>query len=314
MVISTKSNLQLTDTILMVRPATFGFNTETAKDNVFQSNNFNNSSEEISAKAIVEFDRLVNKLKDQGITVEVIEDDKDLKNPDAVFPNNWISFHHPNCVVTYPMFAKKRRGERRQSIIETIQQKYEIKSHLKFESFEEENKFLEGTGSMIFDRMNNIAYACKSVRTEETLLKEFCKTMNFEKVLFDAIDKNAVPIYHTNVMMCLAADFVIICLESISEDSQRNYLKQKLEATGKEIIDISLKQMGEFAGNMIQLKNSNSEKFLIMSSRAYQSLTQTQLKYIQAKTNIIHSDLTTIETYGGGSARCMIAEIFLNKK
>jgi len=164
------------------------------------------------------------------------------------------------------MFAKKRRGERRQSIIETIQQKYEIKSHLKFESFEEENKFLEGTGSMIFDRMNNIAYACKSVRTEETLLKEFCKTMNFEKVLFDAIDKNAVPIY---------------------------YLKQKLEATGKEIIDISLKQMGEFAGNMIQLKNSNSEKFLIMSSRAYQSLTQTQLKYIQAKTNIIHSDLTT---------------------
>ena len=300
--------------VMMVRPANFGFNEETAKNNSFQANIFGLTPEEISSRAVVEFDRLVQKLVDHGIHVEIIHDTIEPKNPDAVFPNNWISFHHPDFIVTYPMFAKARRSERRESIIDTIKSNYKIKAQYRFEQFENEEKYLEGTGSMIFDREHKIAYACRSVRTDANLFQQFCADMGFKPMLFDSVDAKGKPIYHTNVMMCLATDFVIICMESIPVAAERKLLKAFFRETGKKIIDISLNQVEQFAGNMIQLKNKEGDKYLIMSTSAYNSLNKEQLNNILPLTKIIHSDLTTIETYGGGSARCMIAELFLDEK
>ena len=300
--------------VMMVRPANFGFNEETAKNNSFQANIFGLTPEEISSRAVVEFDQLVQKMVDHGIQVEIIQDTTEPKNPDAVFPNNWISFHHPDFIVTYPMFAKARRSERRESIIDIIREEYKIKAQFRFEQFEAEEKFLEGTGSMIFDRENKIAYACRSIRTDEKLFHQFCADMNFKPVLFDSVDAKGNPIYHTNVMMCVAADFVVICMESIPIAAERRLLKAFFKETGKKIIDISLNQVEQFAGNMLQLKNEKEDRFLIMSTSAYNSLNKEQLNSILPLTKIIHSDLTTIETYGGGSARCMIAELFLDKK
>ena len=312
--LSNKTMKKLTDKVMMVRPVSFGYNEETAQDNAFQVNDYKLSPQVISAKAILEFDKLVAKLIEHDITVEVIQDTKNSENPDAVFPNNWISFHSPDYVVTYPMFAKKRRGERRESILETIKDKYKLEAHFRYEQFEANNKFLEGTGSMIFDRGNNIAYACKSNRTDEELFRLFCKERKYMSVLFEAKDNNNVPVYHTNVMMCLGNDFVVICMECIQDKKDEMMLRKSFELTGKKIIEISLNQMNQFAGNMIQLKNSVGECFLVMSSSAYNSLNDTQLVSLREHTKIIHSDLTTIETYGGGSARCMIAEIFLEAK
>lgn len=303
-----------TSKVMMVRPACFGFNEETALDNAFQSKISGMSSSEISAKAIIEFDELVSKLKKKNITVEVIQDSKDLENPDAVFPNNWISFHDPDFIVTYPMLANKRRTERRNSTIETIEKKYTINTRYDYEKHESEDKFLEGTGSMIFDRENKIAYACRSIRTNESLFDKFCKEFQFNSILFNAADDNGMPIYHTNVMLCIGNSFVVICMESIIDETERLELKKSFKSTGKEIIEVSLQQMNQYAGNMIQLRNNEGDYFLIMSTTAYNSLTDKQVNRLESKTTIIHSDLKTIETFGGGSARCMIAEIFLNTK
>jgi len=304
----------LTHQILMVRPSNFGFNNETASNNTFQTQDKIQTSLKIKEDAILEFDIYVSKLRNVGIEVLVIQDSIVPIKPDAVFPNNWVSFHLPKTMITYPMFSSNRQLEREPKIINTIKDKFIVEKEIKYEMFEEQSVFLEGTGSMIFDRKYKIAYACESIRTNKDLFFRFCKVNGFEPILFKASDDNSIPIYHTNVIMCLADDFVVICLETIKSKEEQDTLLQKFKVTGKEVLLISFDQVKQFAGNMIQLKNIDQEKFLVMSSSACQSLTQSQLKFLQSKTKILYSSLSTIEKYGGGSARCMVAEIFLNKK
>ena len=298
----------------MVRPANFGFNVETAQNNAFQVNDTSLSKQEIKDKAALEFDGLAQKLLLAGVDVFIVEDTPTPVNPDAIFPNNWVSFHENGSVITYPMFAPVRRNERREEILDAIAERFEIKKRIHFEYGEDENKFLEGTGSMVIDRQNQIVYACKSIRTHEEMLDLFCREMEVKKVVFDAVDEEGTPIYHTNVMMALGETFVVICLDSIRDIDQRHMLLEVFEETDKEIIEISLDQMKAFAGNMLQVKNKAGEPILVMSEQAYESLEEEQIKQIKKHTKILYSDISTIETYGGGSAHCMIAEIFLPVK
>lgn len=305
---------QLASTILMVRPAHFGFNPETAENNAFQSNVGDLTVEEISEAAIQEFDNFVDKLRSYQIQVLVFQDTDVPLKTDAVFPNNWVSFHEDGLVVTYPMYSPNRRLERRADIIEAVGEKFEINTWIKLENHELGGRFLEATGSMILDRSNQIAYACRSDRTHPELFADFCQSMNFEPLLFTAQDEEGNDIYHTNVMMALGEKLAIICLDALPNQAERSQVEQRLKESGKEIVAISFAQMNAFAGNMIEVKNAEGENFLIMSSSAYHSLDMRQTERILAHTAIIHSSLEQIEKYGGGSARCMIAEIFLPPK
>lgn len=305
---------QISDTLLMVRPAHFGFNEETAASNAFQTKNSLLSHEEISRLALAEFDAFVDKLRAAGIRVLVIEDTPSPLKTDAVFPNNWITTHSDGVVVTYPMYSPMRRLERRRDIIDQLSETFVVTNWLRLEQHESEQVFLEGTGSMILDRTNHVVYACRSVRTDERLLREFADGMRYQAVVFDAVDPAGMPIYHTNVMMALADTFAIICLDSITDEAERQEVVNSLQATNKEIIPISYDQMMHYAGNMLQVRNAQGDSFLVMSQQAYQSLQPAQLEAIQQHSHILYSDLQTIEKYGGGSARCMLAEIFLPVK
>lgn len=305
---------QLASTIMMVRPAHFGFNPETAENNAFQSNEGDLTVDQISAAAIAEFDAFVEKLRSYEIEVLVIQDTEVPLKTDAVFPNNWISFHEDGLVITYPMYSPNRRAERRSDIVDTVAEAFEINTWIKLEAHEEGGKFLEGTGSMILDRSNQVAYACRSDRTHPALFADFCDSMNFEPILFTAQDKGGNDIYHTNVMMALGETLAIICLDSLTNKEERDLVEKRLLESGKEIVDISHAQMNAFAGNMLEVKNAKGENFLVMSSSAYHSLDMQQTETILSHTAIIHSSLDNIEQYGGGSARCMMAEIFLPKK
>lgn len=299
---------------MMVRPANFGYNEETAANNAFQTKETTLTNLEIKNKAVLEFDGLVQKLMDAGVNIYLIEDIPSPVNPDAVFPNNWVSFHENGTVITYPMFAPVRRNERREEILEKIREDFEIIKRLYFEYGEKKNKFLEGTGSMVIDRQNQIVYACRSVRTNEEMLDHFCEELDVEEVLFDAVDENGMPIYHTNVMMALGETFVVICLDTIRDINERHELLERFEETDKEVIEISLEQMSAFAGNMLQVRNNAGESILVMSQQAFESLDEEQIEQIESHTQILYSDISTIEKFGGGSARCMIAEIFLPVK
>ena len=301
---------QLTSTVLMVRPANFGFNPETADNNAFQVDDASLSSAEIKAKAMEEFDTFVDKLRSVGIGVIVVEDTQDPLKTDAVFPNNWITFHEDGLIVTYSMFSPNRRLERRQDIVDQLTNQFDFKNHVRLEKWEADEQFLEGTGSLILDRQNRIVYACISERTHPKLLDEFCEFMGFQKVLFRSVDKDGFSIYHTNVMMALGDHFVVICLDCIPDETEQAILKQYFRRTNKTIIPITMDQVYAFAGNMLQLKNKTGDTYLVMSSQAYHSLSDAQITQIQQYTSILHSDITTIETYGGGSARCMLAEVF----
>lgn len=305
---------QLASSILMIRPANFGYNPQTANNNSFQTNEGELTDREIAEKAKAEFDQFVQHLSKHDIDVVVIPDSETPYNTDAVFPNNWISFHEDGVVVTYPMYAPNRRLERREEIITEISESFEIKRLVRFTAYEAQDKFLEGTGSMILDRSHHIAYACRSLRTHPELFETFCETMNFEGILFTAVDEGGLEIYHTNVMMNLGEKLAVICLEAIHNTTEREAVVQRLKETGKEIVTISYAQMNAFAGNMLEVNNKMGESFLIMSSAAYYSLDMRQTGQITQHTAILHSPLDTIEKYGGGSARCMIAEIFLPKK
>jgi hypothetical protein len=309
-----KPQAQITSHIMMVRPANFGYNEETAANNAFQTKETTLTNLEIKNKAVLEFDGLVQKLMDAGVNIYLIEDIPSPVNPDAVFPNNWVSFHENGTVITYPMFAPVRRNERREEILEKIREDFEIIKRLYFEYGEKKNKFLEGTGSMVIDRQNQIVYACRSVRTNEEMLDHFCEELDVEEVLFDAVDENGMPIYHTNVMMALGETFVVICLDTIRDINERHELLERFEETDKEVIEISLEQMSAFAGNMLQVRNNAGESILVMSQQAFESLDEEQIEQIESHTQILYSDISTIEKFGGGSARCMIAEIFLPVK
>lgn len=307
--------MQTTDTVLMIEPIAFGYNAETAENNYFQ---IEQEGLDIQEKALQEFKAFVEKLRNKGINVITIKDTVDPHTPDSIFPNNWVSFHNDGKVVLYPMFASNRRVERREDIIENIKsQGFEVAEVADWSFPEIQGHFLEGTGSMIFDHDNKLAYGSVSLRLDEQLFREFCEKYGFAPIVFHSyqtVGSERLPIYHTNVMMCVADRFVVICLDCIDDDLERSKVIETIKNSGKEIIEISEEQMQQFAGNMLQVQNKNGEKFLIMSETAYKSLNQDQISNIEKYCEIIFSDLSTIETNGGGSARCMLAEVFLPKK
>jgi hypothetical protein len=305
---------QTTSTILMVRPANFGFNPETAANNAFQTDDKSLTVNEIQERALTEFDKMVNILRGRAINVLVAEDSSSPVKTDAIFPNNWLTSHEDGTMILYPMFAPSRRLERSEAIQNKLQKEFKVTNKIHFEHYEGIERYLEGTGSMILDRQNEICYACISPRTNRSLLDDWCDTMHFKRVAFTAVDGAGQEIYHTNVMMALGETFVVICLETITDESEKMNLIKHFETTKKDIVDISLEQMQHFAGNMLQVRNDFGETFLVMSQQAFDSLNTAQIAHIQRHTEILSADIKTIETYGGGSARCMMAEIFFEKK
>lgn len=299
----------------MIEPIAFGFNAETAKNNYFQ---VEQKGFDTQFKALSEFKAFVEKLRSKGINVITIKDTLDPHTPDSIFPNNWVSFHKDGRVVVYPMFASNRRVERREDIIETIkEQGFEVAEIDDWSFSETQGHFLEGTGSMIFDHDNKIAYGSVSLRLDENLFREFCEKYGFTPIVFHSfqtVGEERLPIYHTNVMMCVADKFVVICLDCIDDELERSKVIETIKNSGKEIIEISEEQMQQFAGNMLQVNNKEGQKFLVMSETAYKSLDENQVGAIEKYCEIIYSDLNTIEVNGGGSARCMLAEVFLPKK
>lgn len=307
---------QITNTILMVRPRHFGYNPETANNNSFQTNDSSLSRDTISQKARKEFDAFVQKLREAGVRIIVVEDSDEPVKTDAVFPNNWFTTHQDGTLITYPMFSPIRRTERQQYVIDQLSRQCRISRWVHLEDKELEERFLEGTGSLILDRVHRVVYACRSIRTDEGLMDEFCRWRGYEMVLFDAYDRAGIPIYHTNVMMALGISYTVICMEAIHNEEHRLHLTECFERTGKEIITITLEQMNAFAGNMLQVRSAENpdDNYLVMSEQAYRSLEAEQIERIERHSRILYSSLDTIETYGGGSARCMMAEIFLEMK
>ena len=309
---------QTSNTILMVRPVNFRMNEQTAVNNYYQESIDGVLPETINTKAQKEFDDYVDKLRGIGVHVIVVDDRIEFDTPDSIFPNNWVSFHENGDVGLYPMFAENRRLERRDDILETLEEKgFVINNIVDYTSAEEEQVFLEGTGSIILDRVNRKAYCALSPRADEDLFIEFCEDFEYTPVIFTSnqtVNGERKAIYHTNVMMCIGETFAVICLSSIDDKKERKNVIKHLKEDGKDIIDISEEQVNIFAGNMLQVKGSNDERYLIMSQAAYDSLRGSQVKTIEKHTKILSSSLETIETCGGGSARCMMAEVFLPKK
>jgi len=305
--------MQNTDTILMVRPAHFGRNSQTLASNAFQQKT-SDTTNEIHEKALQEFDNFVQKLRKNKINVIQIIDKPEPHTPDAIFPNNWITFHQNGTVIFYPMEAQNRRWERRRSILQLIENEFIITNEIDLSHYEESDKFLEGTGSMILDRENKIAYACRSSRTHQEVSNDFSQKMGYKIILFDAVDSQGRAVYHTNVMMSVAKKYVMIGIDCLLQKSDREKVRKIIERTGKEIIELSQDQIQQFAGNTLELLNELDERILVMSERAYHSLTQEQIQKIEKSAKILHSPLYTIEDNGGGSARCMITEVFLPKK
>lgn len=298
---------QLTNHIMMVRPASFGFNDETADNNAFQSVAQHTSDADVAALALEEFDRAVVALRDRGVHVTVIDDDPEPSKPDAIFPNNWVSFHQQGVVITYPMFATNRRIERSEAIIDALVPNYR---RYAFEYYEEDGLFLEGTGSLILDRVNKIAYASLSERTDIRLLDKWCVLMKYKQFSFKAQDNNGLPIYHTNVIMALGMDIAIICLECMPLEAERVAIVAELEASGKRVIDITLDQVKAYAGNMLQVLDGAGQPLLVMSSQARASLSDEQMHAILQHSDVIDIPIPVIEQIGGGSIRCMMAEVF----
>jgi hypothetical protein len=300
--------MQTTSKVVMVRPANFGYNPETAANNAFQKRGF---EDEAHLKALNEFDNYVKLLRENGVFVTVIQDTPEPYTPDSIFPNNWFSTHEGGTLVLYPMYAGNRRLERKPEVIASIKSTFDVKRIVDLTKWEADSLFLEGTGSMVLDRDNDLVYACLSPRTAKSVLEEFCDELNYDYFLFHAFDLNDQPIYHTNVMMCVGNKFVVACLDAIRDIGEREDFIALVEETEKELIEISLGQLNNFAGNMLELKSCKGDPLLLMSQRAKLSLDEEQIDKLSSYCKILAPDLATIENNGGGSARCMIAEIFL---
>lgn len=303
--------MQTTNHILMIRPVDFKFNSQTAGNNKFQQES---SQSDVQKLALGEFDGFVAMLRENGVDVIVIDDTLEPATPDSIFPNNWISFHEDGSVFLYPMFSENRRAERRKDIIEQLGERFELNHVGDLSFFEQQVLFLEGTGSMVLDRLHKIAYACLSVRTDEQVLDNFCLLTGYTPFTFQAIDQSRFPIYHTNVMMCIGDDFAVVCFESIPDALEREELRHSFLNTHKEVIEISFDQMNQFAGNMLQVKSNTGESLLVMSEQAYLSLNESQVSSLEKYCKLIYAPLYTIEKNGGGSARCMLAEVHLPLK
>lgn len=299
--------MQTTSKVLMVRPFRFAYNDQTAGNNHFQQES---DDPDIATKAAAEFDALADILHRNDVDVIVVQDTPEPWTPDSIFPNNWFSSHLTGQLVLYPMFAPNRRTERKSEVLRVLRREMGHTKIVDLTHWEAEQEFLEGTGSMVFDRDKNTAYYCRSPRTSEKVVQDFCAKMNFDAVMFDGVDLNNNPLYHTNIMMSIGMQVAIICLQAIKDEAQRQKVMARLQASGKVIVDISPDQMNQFAGNMLELKNRNGNPLMVMSSAARKSLTFQQENIIGTYTRILSSDLSTIEQVGGGSARCMIAEIF----
>ena len=308
---------QTTSSILMIRPVAFRMNEQTAVNNYYQKVLDNLLPATVNAKAQQEFDAFVTKLQAVGVDVTVVDDTLDPDTPDSIFPNNWISFHQNGDVVLYPMFAENRRSERREEILDILEDKgFHIEIIVDYTSAETDGFYLEGTGSLLLDRANGIAYCALSPRADEELFIEFCEDFDMAPVIFNAyqtINNERKLIYHTNVMMCLGTTFAVICADCIDDKQERKFVLEQLKKSGKEVILISEAQVNNFAGNMLELVGANQQKLLVMSAAAHQSLTADQLDKLEKHAQIVSSSLDTIEACGGGSARCMMAEIFLPK-
>ena len=302
----------LTSTILMVRPAAFGFNAETAANNYFQSNP-NIENNELQQKALTEFDNMVQTLRSHAINVLVIEDTKEPPKPDAIFPNNWLSTSPNGLVSVFPMFAPNRRIEKREAILDQLGKEFNIHDMQDWSEYEVEGRFLEGTGSMIIDYDNKMIYACVSQRTSLSVLEKYAVANGFQAIVFLATDKNGMPVYHTNVVMTLGEGFCVLCEEAIEEEWELIAVRQLLESTNHTIIAITREQMHQFAGNMLQVKNKDGEKYLIMSQTAYTSLRKEQKQMLEAYSTLLPIAVPTIEEVEGGSVRCMMAEVFLER-
>jgi len=309
--------MQITNTILMVRPVNFRMNEQTAVNNFFQED-LDLRSSEINRKAQAEFDAFVDKLRQAGVEVIVVDDRPETDTPDSIFPNNWVSFHENGRVVVYPMFAENRRKERREDIFDILEEHgFEIREVMDYTAAEQHGIFLEGTGSILKDRVHQKAYCALSDRADEGLFIEFCEDFQAAPVIFTAnqsVDGKRLPIYHTNVMMCMAEDFAVICLDAIDDKQERRQVVDHLRKDGKEIIEISEAQMHSFAGNMLQVLGRDGERLMVMSQSARDSLNPEQIARIEKTSRIISSPLDTIEACGGGSARCMMAEVFLPRR
>nr|WP_309759600.1 arginine deiminase-related protein [Flavobacterium sp.] len=309
---------QTTNSILMIRPVAFRMNEQTTVNNYYQKVLDGLLPATVNAKAQQEFDAFVEKLTAVGVDVTVVDDSLDIDTPDSVFPNNWISFHENGDVALYPMFAENRRAERREDILDLLEDKgFVINNIVDYTSAEEDGFFLEGTGSLLLDRTNSKAYCALSPRADEELFIEFCEDFDYAPVIFEAfqtVDSERKLIYHTNVMMCLGETYAVICSDCIDDKKERKMVLDNLKENGKEVILITESQMNNFAGNMLELRGANDKRYLVMSAAAHQVLTPKQIEQLEKHAEILSSSLDTIEACGGGSARCMMAEIFLPRK
>lgn len=309
---------QITDTILMIRPVAFRMNEQTAVNNYYQKVMDSLLPETVNARAQQEFDAFVEKLRNVGVNVVVVDDIADRDTPDSIFPNNWVSFHENGDVALYPMFAENRRNERREDILDLLEDAgFNIENIVDYTSAEEDNIFLEGTGSIVLDRQNHKAYCALSPRADEELLIEYCEDFEYTPIIFEAfqtVNGERKHIYHTNVMMCIGETFAVICADCIDDKKERKMVLDNLKEDGKEIILLTEAQLNHFAGNMLQVTGKNNKSYLVMSESARQVLTNEQVAKIEKHTEILSANLDTIEACGGGSARCMMAEVFLLKK
>lgn len=292
--------------VLMIRPVRFGYNEQTAVNNAFQSQDDRYQAEEIQQLALREFDTFVYILRAVGIEVTVMDDTPEPHTPDSIFPNNWVSFH-PDRIALYPMFAPNRRQERRMDIVEHFLQGRKV---VDYTASEAKGLYLEGTGSMILDRINHIAYACLSPRTDKALFEQFCKDFGYKAVSFTSVDENGKQVYHTNVMMAIGTKVAVVCLESIDDKDERDAVRLSLEKSGHTVVPITFGQMNQFAGNMLAVNNASGKEFMVMSKRAHDSLTNQQRATIEASCTLLVIPIDVIETYGGGSVRCMLAEVY----
>jgi hypothetical protein len=302
--------MQTTKNILMIRPSRFIFNSQTAASNSFQKKT-NEDEGALTKKAKEEFDTFASMLKSKGVNVLIYDDTEFPEKPDAVFPNNWVSFHPDGTVILYPMHARNRRAERRKDILDSLDKAFYIHRIVDLSGHEQENRFLEGTGSIVFDHKNKIAYACISPRTDKDLFTHVCGILNYRPVIFYAHDKTHKEIYHTNVMLSIGTDFAVICSESISDKKERQLVLSTLMESGHQLVDISFEQMNQFAGNMLSVRASGNKDILVLSQTSYDILTTVQKNNLEKYVELVPVFISAIETTGGGSARCMMAEVFL---
>jgi len=306
--------MQTTDKLLMIRPLYFGSNPDTLESNAFQERSSAVNIERLRQLAMDEFDSMVRALQEVGIHPWVVEDDELCSSPDAVFPNNWLTTHVSGLIITYPMLAQSRRCERRQDIVRTLLARHGFQKHMSLSAFETEGRFLEGTGSLVLDRVNKKAYCCLSPRSDRAVLDAFCALTGYESLVFKALDSQGKTVYHTNVLMSIGDRYAVICSESIADPVERKLVTQSLLDTGRKLIEITQSQMKAFAGNMLEVRNDQGGAYVLMSRTAFKSLNRNQVQQLSTCAELLCLDIPTIEQYGGGSVRCMICELFMPQR